>query len=123
MSGAEIKVDFAPEKLRAYRTNETCATIHVKNNTKNLYWCECDIIVSSPLSLSSDSQLDMGRQRMGIIGPGGTSSKRIRLYTRPNNYPDNYRFEIRAFLYDQDGAIAERVESKASIVCINEVHE
>ncbi len=120
MADAEIRVEFAPNRLRAFRNNDTMATVNVKNNSKNTYWCECDITVSSPLSLSQDSQLDVGRQRIGIIGPGETSGKRIRLYTRPNNYPDNYKFEIRAFLYDKDGAIAERIESRASIMCVNE---
>lgn len=120
MARVEIKVDFAPDKLKAFRNNETLATVNVKNNTDNSYWCECDILVSSPLSLAPDSQLDAGRQRMGIIGPGETSSKRVRMYTRPNNYPDSYRFEVRAYVYDKDGAIAERVESRASIMCVSE---
>jgi hypothetical protein len=120
MVGTEIKVEFAPDKLKAFRNNETLATIHVKNNTDNIYWCEYEIAVSSPLSLAPDTQTDTWRQRMGIIGPGETTSKKVRLYTRPNNYPDSYRFEVRAFLYDKDGAIAERIENKASIMCVSE---
>jgi hypothetical protein len=120
MGRFEIKIDFEPKKLKAYSKNEAFMRVSVISNDENTYWCECDVMLSPPLSLSHDSELTTGRTRMGILKPSGTLSKPVRIYTKPNNFPDNYNVNVIAYIYDNDGAIAERVESRASVVCEEE---
>ncbi len=121
MPNTDIDIDFTPRQLRAFSRNEAHMTINVKNLSANTYWCECEIMLMPPLSLANDSEMNSGRMRVGIIKPMGKMSKQVKVYTRPNNYPDDYKFSIVAFVYDEDGAIAERVEKKASIACASEV--
>jgi hypothetical protein len=117
----EIEVAFNPSKLRAFAKNEAQMSIVLKNlDAEKTYWSECEVVLAPPLSLSHDSELNMGRTRIGILKPTGTASKQVKLYTRPNNYPDNYNLAVTAYVYDEDGAIAERVEKKIEIQCITE---
>ena len=81
------------------------------------YWCQCDILVNSPLSLGHDKELNAGRTMIGILRPDRRLEKQIKLYTRPNNFPDSYDINITAYLYDEDGAIAERLVQVEKIVC------
>ncbi len=120
MGNIEIDVSFVPEKLKAFTKNEVQMNIAVKNSGTEIYWSECDVVLSSPLSLSHDSELNSGRTRIGILKPGQALNRQVKLYTRPNNYPDDYKFSIIAYLYDGDGAVAERLEKKLSIPCAAE---
>ncbi len=58
--------------------------------------------------------------RVGILKPFSSMTKQVKLYTRPNNYEDEYPITLIAYLYDQDGAIAERVEKKVIVECVAE---
>jgi hypothetical protein len=120
MSRFEVKVDFEPKKLKAYSKNEARMDISVTSTDNGTYWCECDVMLSPPLSLSHDSELTTGRTRMGILKPSSALKKPVRIYTRPNNFPDNYNVNVIAYFYDEDGAIAERMESRTSITCADE---
>ncbi len=115
---ANVETRFEPESLKANRRNE--ATMFMKVSTtdpQKVYWCECDISVSPPLSLAHDKDLDIGRTRVGILKPGSAIEKQVKLYTSPNNFPDHYPVKITAYLYDEDGAIAEREEQSETIKC------
>ncbi|MCL5433487.1 MAG: hypothetical protein M1538_00725 [Candidatus Marsarchaeota archaeon] len=117
----DVDVDLNPSKIKPFTKSEIMLNIKLKNNTlQDLYWGECDIVVASPLSLANDIELNTGRLRVGIIKSSSEMSKQAKLYTRPNNYPDEYKFKIIAYFYDVDGAIAERVEKNISIMCIEE---
>jgi hypothetical protein len=120
VANVDIQVEFSPPVMKAFWRNEVQMLVTFKNAASSTYWSECEIKVLSPLSLSPDSEMNTGRTRIGILKPFGSAKKTIRLYTRPNNYPDEYQFTITAFVYDEDGAIAERVERKAGIVCAAE---
>ncbi len=117
MGDIEVDVGFVPEKLKAFTKNVLQMDISVKNSGTETYWGECDVVLASPLSLSHDSELNMGRTRIGILKPGHSLNKQVKIYTRPNNYPDDYKFSIIAYVYDGEGAIAERIERKLSIQC------
>lgn len=120
MANVEVAAEFMPQRLRAFWRNEVEMIITFKNAGSDTYWSECEIKVASPLSLSPDSEMNTGRTRVGILKPFGSAKKSLRLYTRPNNYPDDYQFTITAFVYDDDGAISERIEKKAMIPCVQE---
>jgi hypothetical protein len=97
------------------------ATITVRNlSDVSTYWCECDVHVASPLSLSHDSEQSLGRMRIGILKPSGIARKQVKIYTRPNNYPDEYTMSVTSFIFDEDAAISERVEHREHIPCTDE---
>ena len=118
MGDIEIGIKFEPDALRANAKNEAFLIISAANSSSSApYWCECDVSVKSPLSLAIDRELEIGRTRMGIAMPGGSVEKKIKLFTRPNNFVDEYPVSIVAYIYEADGAIAERIEKKAFIPC------
>jgi len=117
----DIDISFAPQKLRAFSRNEVRMDIKLKNLTEgSVYWGECEITVASPLSLAHDIEMNTGKTRIGILKPMGHAGKVVKLYTRPNNYPDEYKFKITAYIYDEDGAIAERFDKNLVIDCVQE---
>lgn len=117
MVNANITVLFDPEKLKAYAKNEASMDIVLTSASDQHYWCECEVFVKAPLSLANDKELSGAKLRIGILRPRGTKEKKIKLYTRPNNFPDPYNVNIVAYLYDEDGAIAERIEQNTDIMC------
>ena len=113
-----ISMMFEPAVLKAYARNEASMHITLKNtDPAKTYWCECDVAVKAPLSLAHDKELSVGRSRVGILKPGGEKEKELRLYTNPNNFPDEYSLTVTAYAYDEDGAIAERTEQAGSVKC------
>ena len=115
---ASISMRSEPAVLKAYARNEASMHIMLKNTDPvKTYWCECDVAVKAPLSLAHDKELGIGRSRIGILKPGGEREKELRLYTTPNNFPDEYTLTVTAYLYDEDGAIAERTEQAGSVKC------
>lgn len=118
MSSVSISARFEPESLSAYARNEALMSILLSNSSEDkTYWCECDVAVKSPLSLAHDRELNVGRTRVGILKPGRSMEKQIKLYTRPNNFPDDYPVGITVYLYDEDGAISERLAHETRIAC------
>jgi len=114
----DISAKFEPETLKAYKRNEATMHLSLKNpDESKTFWCECDIKVNPPLSLAYDRELNAGHARVGILKPNGNAVKPIKIYTRPNNFPDDYALNITAYVYDEDGAIAERIEHNTSIKC------
>jgi len=118
MPAVKIETRFEPGSLKVNKRGET--TMHLSVSTEDshkTYWCECDINVKSPLSLAHDKELDLGRTRIGILKGKQKIEKQIKLFTRPNSYADTYPVSITAYLYDEDGAIAERVVQEEGIRC------
>jgi hypothetical protein len=121
MSSVTTDVIFEPDALKAYIRNEAAMKLKLKNTDQaRSFWCEADVSVNSPLSLAPDTELGIGKMRVGILKPGSSIEKSIKLYTRPNNFPDQYGIKITVFLYDEDGAIAEREDKLITIPCIEQ---
>jgi hypothetical protein len=118
MAKVQVTVRFDPQTLKAYNRNEATMYLAFENvDGSKQYWCECEIAVKSPLSLAGDKELDAGRTRVGVVKPNETKSKQVKLYTRPNNFPDSYNVGITTYVYDDDGTIAERLEQTENIAC------
>lgn len=117
MPSAKIETKFEPVSLKANNRNEATMYISLESDSEKTFWCECDIMVSPPLSLAHDKELNVGRTRIGILRPKGGIGKQVKLYTRPNNFPDDYPVSITTYLYDEDGAIAERIEQREKVKC------
>jgi hypothetical protein len=117
MTSTIVSVNIEPSTLKAYSKNEAVLNITVTSQNDQVLWCESEISVNSPLSLSFDSELARGKVRVGIVEPNQTISKKINIYTRPNNFPDEYEVSLLFFIYDKDGAIFERIEQKVPVIC------
>ncbi|MCL5117603.1 MAG: hypothetical protein M1124_02125 [Candidatus Marsarchaeota archaeon] len=117
MTSTIVSVNIEPSTLKAYSKNEAVLNITVTSQNDQVLWCESEISVNSPLSLSFDSELARGKVRVGIVEPNQTISKKINIYTRPNNFPDEYEVSLLFFIYDRDGAIFERIEQKVPVIC------
>ncbi|MEM0154210.1 MAG: hypothetical protein QW814_00020 [Methanothrix sp.] len=118
MATVELKTSFEPKLLKAFMKNEFKMKVEFRNsNPERMYWCESDIIAKAPLSLAHDMPMENGRIRVGLLKPNSTMNKVVNLYTLPNNFPDNYRINFVVYLYDEDGAISDRIEETASIEC------
>ncbi len=118
MQNAEIVIELTPAKLKAYARNELQMTVALRNLSDTAtFWGECEVNVVSPLSLAPDTELNTGRMRIGLMNPLESASKVVRLYTRPNNFPDEYSVSVVAYIYDKDGAIAERIEKRSTVLC------
>ncbi len=118
MSIARVETKFEPNVLKAKKRNEATLFLSLSAaDGQRIYWCECDIVVNSPLSLAHDKELNLGRTRIGILKQDRKIEKQVKLYTSPATLPDNYPVNITAYLYDEDGAIAERVELRQNIKC------
>ncbi|MDE1869162.1 MAG: hypothetical protein KGH60_04340 [Candidatus Micrarchaeota archaeon] len=115
-----ISAAFEPNQLKAFkRTDAVMKLAFANSNAEKAYWCECDISVKSPLSLAPDKELGKGRAKVGIIMPGKSREKPIKLYTTPNNFAGDYDIKMTVYVYDEDGAIAERFEKVESIKCLD----
>src|SRR5271154_466709 len=111
MPNAKVETRFDPASLKANNKNEATMSILINSTgSPKMYWCECDILVGPPLSLAHDKELNVGHARIGLLNPDGKLEKQIKLYTRPNNFPDEYPVTITTYLYGEDGAIEERIE-------------
>jgi hypothetical protein len=121
MEGTETTVTFEPATLKAGSRNEVYMTIIVssKEPGQQFYWCESEISVNHPLTLSPDSDMRKAKTRVGILKPGGTITKKLKIFTRPNNLPDSYGVSVTTYLYGEDGTIAERKESKVEILAVD----
>ncbi len=118
MDGVSVEVKFDPESFKAFARNEGYMVINIASkDNPGTYWCECEVNIKPPLSLAPDKELNGGKSRVGILKAGVAIEKKVKLYTRPNNYPDGYQVALTIFMYGEDGAIAERIEKKEEIPC------
>jgi len=114
--GIESRVE--PNVLRAYFKNEALLSMIFENKYDKILWCESEIHVENPLSLAPDKELGVGKTRIGLLKPSEKKEKVVKIYTRPNNFPDDYKFTIVLYAYDEDGAIEERAEYSNTIKCV-----
>ncbi len=113
-----------PPLLRAYSKNEALLHLSFENvDGSKLLWCESEVHVDKPLSLAPDKELSVGKTRIGILKPHSKIEKQVKLYTMPNNFPDDYKFTIVLYAYDEEGAIAERAEHSNTIRCAENAKE
>ncbi len=117
MTNLSIKTILEPSDLKAYSRNEALLLIEISNQNEQVLWCESEIKVTSPLSLAFDYELNRGFVRIGMMEPNKTKKKKVNLYTRPNNFPDDYKLNILFFIYDKDGVIFERIEHQVIVPC------
>lgn len=117
MTNLSIKTILEPSALKAYSRNEASLSLEILNQNKQVLWCESEINVTSPLSLAFDYELNRGFVRIGIMESNKIKKKKVNLYTRPNNFPDDYKLNILFFVYDSDGVIFERIEHQVIVPC------
>ncbi len=87
-------------------------------SVKKAYWCACEIQVKSPLSLSHDAFLDKVGMRVGILSPSKKSiEKQVKLFSTPSMSTNDYLITVTTYLYDEEGAIAERHDTSEVIKC------
>lgn len=120
MTIVQVDQAFNPKTLLDSRKNEITMELSLKTDSPGEYWCECDIKAASPLSLAHDVNLNIGRTRIGIIKQGKTIKKQVKLYSSSQIISGDYPIEITTYVYDCDGAIAERHDFKTSITCENQ---
>ncbi|MCL4403432.1 MAG: hypothetical protein M1500_01720 [Candidatus Marsarchaeota archaeon] len=113
----DINVDVDPPVMKAFARNEASVSLSFKNDSDALYWCECEVKVAPPLTLARGRDLKNGLTKVGIIKPNGSAEKKIKVYTSGNSFPDTYEVNVTAFLYDETGSIAQRVDHKFGIEC------
>ncbi|MGC8651760.1 MAG: hypothetical protein ACP5UH_00705 [Candidatus Micrarchaeia archaeon] len=119
MGAIKITSQVEPPILKAYSKNEALLRLSFENeDSSKLLWCESEVHVSSPLSLAPDTELSIGKTRIGILKPHSRIDKQVKLYTMANNFPDDYKFSIVLYAYDEEGAIAERAEHTNTVRCV-----
>lgn len=116
---ATVKMRFDPDVLERNKATEVNMTLDFSApNAKRQYWCECEVAVRAPLSLSHDAYLEKGKNRVGILGPGRkTISKQIKLFAAPAMSSNDYLVTVTTYLYDDEGIIAERHDTSEVIKC------
>ncbi len=116
---ANLKIRFEPEIVDRRKANEINMMLEFNApNAQKEYWCECDVLVRAPLSLSHDAFLEKGRNRVGILGPSKKSiTKQVKLFSSPAMSSNDYLVTITTYLYDEEGTIAERHDTSEVIRC------
>lgn len=117
MSKVNLEVTFDPEKAKANSKNEITMALTLSAQEDRMLWCEVDILVKYPLSLAYDRELKAARSRLGLLMPGKTIEKKVKLYTMPNNPAGQYLVGVIAYAYGEDGVIEDRQQRKAELDC------
>lgn len=117
MSDITVATSFDPEFIRANTSTSVSMNLVLSSASDSHYWCECDIEVEQPLSLAPHKELSKGRQRVGIIKPNASVSKRVNIYSDYTNFQNNYIIKIIAYMYGEDGAISDRIETSTELPC------
>ena len=114
---SSVKIKFEPDTLDRSRPNEVNMKLEfMAPAAKKEYWCECEIAVRAPLSLSHDAYMEKGKTRVGILGPGKKSiTKQVKLFAAPSMTSNDYLVMITTYLYDEEGTIAERQDTSEVI--------
>jgi len=112
-----IRASFFPIRLTAFIQSHVEMEVTIINNTKEIYWLECDVNLPDAISLAPDRKLSKGRSRIGIVGPKGRATKRIKIYGGASSYPDMYKIKITAYGFDQQGTIQVRSNKNVKLRC------
>jgi hypothetical protein len=116
---SSVKIVFEPEVLDRTKAGEVNMKMEFSApDAEKEYWCECDVQVKAPMSLSHDAFLEKGRTRVGILGPNkGKISKQVKLFSSPSMSANDYLITVTTYLYDEEGTIAERRDTSEVIKC------
>ncbi len=113
----EVTAHFSPIRLSAFTRNDAEMDVSVKNPGAQPLWLECDVKVPTALSLAPDRVLESGRTRLGIVLPGESAGKKVKIYAGAQSYPDEYKIILTIYAYGQDGAIVTREDRKEYLRC------
>jgi hypothetical protein len=114
----DIKTSFYPIRIMAHQRNEVELEVDVLNTAASPLWIECDIKLPEAISLAPDRILTSGKTRMGIVIPGKSIKKKIKIYAGAQSYPDTYRIAYTIFAFGPDGVIAYRQDGKTDLRCL-----
>lgn len=115
----EIKasLSLAPERIKPFGYVELDLNLSISTTGSEPYWIEAVYEIPSPLSLAPDKNLSTAKALIGILQPGETREKRVKLYAGSETYPEIYKIKVTLYLYDKDGAISERKEYIKELEC------
>lgn len=113
-----ILTSIEPSEINAFQKQEAELKIEVGNLSNEHVWCEVDVSLPSTLSLAPHQQLQKGRMRIGIIPPGQSSTKSCKIYSNSSTFPDVHEIEIIAYIFNKNGVIEERLETKQQLKTI-----
>ncbi len=119
MVDIEVGAQLVPEKFKALQFNEAELHLDVVSKDPNPYWVECAVEVQFPLSLAPDKNVPVGRTLIGIFSSGTKREKRVKIFTGSNAQPSTYHIKVTFYVYDADGAIADRKEVQKEVECKN----
>jgi hypothetical protein len=122
MADIEAVINVIPERLKALAFNEADVHISLENKGENIYWIECVAEIPHPISFAPDRKLYMAKTLIGILEKKGTKDKRIKLFTDHAVTPGSYNIKLTFYVYDGDGAIADRIEIYKNIECASEMN-
>ena len=105
------------DKIKAFTINELELKMQVGTDSTEPHWVECVYEVPMPLSLAPDKSLLTAKSLIGIIGAQMPKEKRVKIYSKNDVYPSTYTIKATLFIYDKDGAIAERKEYTTELEC------
>lgn len=116
---SSVRIHFDPAIVDRRKSNEINMSLEFSApKVKKEYWCECEVAVRAPLSLSHDAFMEKGKTRVGILGPNKKSiTKPVKLFSSPAMSSNDYLVTVTTYLYDEEGTIAERHDTSEVIKC------
>ncbi len=117
MPQIQSQIQVAPEYMKPFVFNEVEMKIVLGSNSSDLCWVEGTVEVPDPLSLAPDRNLGKGKMLFGILRDGIVREKRVKIFAKGDVYPNIYTIKITLFIYDETGAISDRVEIRKDIEC------
>ncbi len=117
MPQIQSQIQIMPEHMKAFAFNEAEMKITLSTNGTNACWVEATVAVPKPLSLAPDRALETGKMLFGILGNGAEREKKVKIFAKGDVYPNIYNVKITLFVYDESGAISERMEINKEIEC------
>ncbi len=113
----QSQIQIMPEHMKAFSFNEAEMKITLSTNGESACWVEATVAVPRPLSLAPDRSLETGKMLFGILSNGAEREKRVKIFANGDVYPNIYSVKITLFIYDESGAISERMEISKDIEC------
>ncbi|MDE1825206.1 MAG: hypothetical protein KGH61_00785 [Candidatus Micrarchaeota archaeon] len=113
-----VQMVSSAEKIRAFTYNEIELNLKIAIAEQDPYWVEAVYEVPAPLSLAPDKSLPTGKGLIGILQKDSAKEKRVKIFAGSEVYPSTYKVKVTLYVYDKDGAIAERKEYSKELECI-----
>lgn len=117
MADVSVRFEVTPQKIKPFTFNELELRMIISTKDQDPYWAECVFEVPHPLSLAPDKILLSGKSLVGILQSELDKEKMIKVFATSTTYPSIYRIKSTLYLYDKDGAIAERKEYYTELEC------